>query len=280
MIFNKIKMTDIEMKKFSSLVENVMGIRMPFSKKIMLESRLYKRLDKLGFNNFTEYYNYLTSETGYKDEILLFINAVSTNKTDFFREIKHFNYLSDIILPEFLHNNKHSDRLYIWSAACSTGEEPYSIAMVIEEFLFKYKTKPFDYTILASDISINVLEKAYKAIYDDLTIKTIPKYLKYKYLMKNIHDEKLYRIIPELRKNIYFRRINLMNDEFDLKKKMDIIFCRNVLIYFNKDNQEIIIQKLINSLKKDGYLIIGHSESMIGFKFNLKNVAPTIYRKI
>jgi len=279
-LFKKILMTDTDMKKFSVFVENEMGIRMPASKKIMLESRLLKRLEKLGLDNFKDYYNYLTTEDGYREEIFSFISVVSTNKTDFFREISHFNFLFNNILPEFVQNNKYNAKVNIWSSACSTGEEPYSIAIMFEEFLSKYKKKPFDYSILASDISVDVLEKAYNAVYHESVIQTIPKLYKFKYLMKNIHDDKLYRIIPELRKKVFFKRINLINDEFDKKKKMDIIFCRNVLIYFNREKQEKIIKKLINSLNKDGYLIIGHSESMIGFKVNLKSMAPTIYRKI
>lgn len=280
MLFKKILMTDSDMKKFSAFVESEMGIRMPASKKIMLESRLLKRLEKLGLDNFKDYYNYLTTAEGYRDEIFSFINVVSTNKTDFFREISHFNFLFNNILPEFVQYNNYNAKINIWSSACSTGEEPYSIAIMVEEFLSKYKKKPFDYSILASDISVDALEKAYNAVYHESVIQTIPKLYKFKYLMKNIHDDKLFRIIPELRKKVFYKRINLINDEFEKNKKMDIIFCRNVLIYFNREKQEIIIKKLINSLNKDGYLIIGHSESMIGLKVNLKSMAPTIYRKI
>lgn len=280
MINKKLEMTESERRKISSLIEKEMGIKMPPCKKIMLESRLVKRVNRLGLKNYDEYYKYLTSEEGYKNEILAFVDAVSTNKTDFFREPKHWTYFNANILPELVNSGKFKNgRIRIWSSACSTGEEPYTIAMLMDDYLSKYKNMNIDFSILASDISVDVLNKAYRAIYEKSLIEPIPYRYKVSYLMRNVHNNNYYRIVPELRSKVKFRRVNLNNESYDIKEQMDIIFCRNVLIYFSRSKQEEIITKLVRYLKRGGYLFIGHSESMIGYKVNLVNVIPTIYRK-
>jgi chemotaxis protein methyltransferase CheR len=280
LIQKKIIMTENERIKLSSFVEKEMGIKMPPSKKVMLESRLTKRLNALGCNSFSEYYEYIMSNVGYSNEILMFVNVVSTNKTDFFREPKHWDYLKNYILPEFAKQKNSFRKIEAWSAACSSGEEPYSLAMMFEEFLSQSKTRIFDYSIFATDISTDMLQIAFRAVYKSETVQPVPNLFKYKYLMRNIHNQGLYRIIPEIRAKILFRRLNLISDDYNIQKKMDLIFCRNVLIYFDRVKQEKIIKNISRYLKKGGYLIIGHSESMVGFKVNLINVVPTIYRKI
>lgn len=280
MIHNKIEMTENERKMISELIEKEMGIKMPPCKKIMLESRLIKRVNHLGLKSYKEYYKYLTSDEGYKNEILAFVDAVSTNKTDFFREPKHWTYMNTHILPDLVNSGRFKNgKLRIWSSACSTGEEPYTIAMLLDDFLSKYKHMNIDYSILASDISVDVLNKAYRAVYEKSLIEPIPYRYKMNYLMRNINNNNYYRIVPELRAKVKFRRINLNKDSFNIEESMDIIFCRNVLIYFTRDKQEEIIKKLVSYLKRGGYLLIGHSESMIGYKVNLVNIIPTIYRK-
>jgi chemotaxis protein methyltransferase CheR len=198
------------------------------------------------------------------------INQVTTNKTDFFREPAHFDYLRCKVLPEL---SRTRSAIAAWSAGCSSGEEPYTLGMVLKEF-------GCNFTILGTDISTKVLDKAKLAVYDEERIDPISPELKKKYLLASKDRiKRLYRIVPELREHVKFRRLNFMDGDFGFREPLDIIFCRNVIIYFDKPTQERLLNKFYHCLAPDGYLFMGHSETLFGMDVPLIQAAPTIYRK-
>jgi len=246
------------------------GINIIDSKRPMLEARLQKRLRKLEFISFSQYCDYLFSPKGIEQELTEMINQVTTNKTDFFREPAHFDYLRHKVLPEL---SPTRSTIMVWSAGCSSGEEPYTLAMVLEEF-------GCNFIILATDISTNVLDKAKLAIYNEEMIDPIPPELRKKYLLTSKDRAKrLFRITPELRERVKFRRLNFMDGDFGFREPMDIIFCRNVIIYFDKPTQERLLNKFCNYLSPHGYIFMGHSETLFGMDVPLIQAAPTVYRK-
>jgi chemotaxis protein methyltransferase CheR len=268
-------MSQADFMKLKEFIYTESGIKITDVKKTMLEARLQKRLRGLGLQSFSQYCFYLFSPEGIEDELSHMIDQVTTNKTDFFREPAHFNYLTSRALPELARSKK---RAMIWSAGCSSGEEPYTLAMVITEYI--NGRQGLDFLILATDISTRVLEKAKHAIYEHEKIDTIPPVLQRKYLLRSKDREKdLYRVVPALRKHVQFRRLNFMNNDFGFREEVDIIFCRNVIIYFDKSTQERLLNKFCNCLSPDGYLFLGHSETLLGMDVPLVQVAPTVYRR-
>lgn len=265
--------------RLSSFIYDEVGIKLPPAKKTMLEARLNKRLKALGIRSFEEYADYVFSAGGSGSELICFIDVVTTNKTDFFREPAHFDYLARNALPSLIEtrNTGFSAPLKIWSAGCSTGEEPYTMAMVLSEFAGAHPG--YRMNILASDISTAVLAKARNAIYAEERVDTIPLHLKRKYLLKSRDRSRpLVRITPELRSLVRFERINFMED-FGILDTMDIIFCRNVIIYFDKPTQERLLKRFCKQLVKGGYLFLGHSETLNGLDIPLSPVASTVYQK-
>lgn len=266
--------------RFSSYVQTELGIKMPTAKKTMLQARLSKRLRKLGIGSFDDYYDYVFSPEGVENELSDFIDVVTTNKTDFFREPKHFDYLIQTALPNMLNTTGAGIRreVMIWSAGCSTGEEPYTLAMVLNGFAAK--CPGFKYSIMATDISKKVLNEAMLGIYHESDVAPVPLEIKKKYLLRSRDKNKQQvRIVPELRKKIIFRWLNFMEDDYGLRRKRDIIFCRNVIIYFNRQIQEQVLNRFYRYLNPGGYLFLGHSETLNGLDVPLTPVAPTVYRK-
>jgi chemotaxis protein methyltransferase CheR len=206
--------------------------------------------------------------------------VVTTNKTDFFRESNHFDYLISTALPELnaLRQGAPRKALRFWSAGCSTGEEPYTLAMVMSEYVAdNYGT---DFRILATDICTKVLEKGKSGIYDIERVEPVPMRYKKKYLLRSKDPQKeLVRIVPDLRARITFRRLNFMDREFGIVEPMDVIFCRNVVIYFDRKTQERLLNKFHSHLVPGGYLFMGHSETLNGLDVPFSQVASTIYRK-
>jgi len=273
-------MSDREFNRFSEFIHGECGIKMPTSKKTMLQARIQKRLRKLGIRSFAEYCDYVFSLEGTRTELVHMIDVVTTNKTDFFREPGHFDYLIETALPELI-NSKGSGlkrKFMVWSAGCSTGEEPYTLAMILSNFAEKYPR--FKFSIIATDISTNVLEKAKLGIYDKEKVDPVPIVLKKKYLLRNKDRKKgLVRVVPELRSLVQFWRLNLMDGDYGIRGKMDVIFCRNVIIYFDGPTQERLLSRLCRHLMPGGYLFMGHSETLNGLDLPLISVAPTVYRK-
>ncbi len=271
------ELNDVEFNKLSNFIYSNYGIKMPYAKKSMLQARLQNRLRETGKDSFKEYCDYVFSSSD-DLEIVHMIDVVSTNKTDFFRESAHFDFMDSVLLPEFTSKNKGND-LKIWSSACSSGEEVYTIAMAIEEHI--QNKKAFDYSILGTDISSRVLQKAQDGIYNEERIANIPLSLKKKYFLKSKQRENpRVKVVNELREKALYRRLNLMDQAYNIQKDFDVIFCRNVLIYFDRETQEKVINKLCSHLKPDGFFFLGHSESVTGINVPLKQVKPTIYRKV
>ncbi len=271
-------MSDRIFTRFSSFVQSELGIKMPLEKKVMLQARLSKRLRRLGLQTFEEYYNFVFSQQGYKDELQNMIDAVTTNKTDFFREPKHFDYLIKQVLPEYV-TSGNNRKFMVWSAGCSNGAEPYTISMVLSDFAEKYTQ--FDFSILATDLSSQVLKEAARGIYHENDVAPVPLETKKKYLLRSRNrNEKKVRIIPDLRCRIAFRQLNFMDEEYGIRRIMDIIFCRNVIIYFSRPTQETVLNRLCRHLKKGGYMFMGHSETLNGLDVPLVQIAPNIYKKL
>ena len=270
-------MKERDFRRLSEFVQHKCGIKMPPSKKTMMEARLHRRLRALNIADYHDYCEYVFSARGAESEIPHLIDAVSTNTTSFFREPHHFQYLTATVLPAWWQRFGHSRELAIWSAGCSSGEEPYTLTMVLAEFQERYPL--FRWFILATDINTQVLERAAKGIYPDDKLHSIPAALHKKYLLRSKdRSKKLIRIISDLRETIRFRRLNFM-EPFQFREPMDIIFCRNVMIYFERDVQERLIRNFLKHLHPWGHLIIGHSESLAGMDLGLMQVAPTVYRK-
>lgn len=273
-------MSDSDFLRLSEFIRRHCGIKMPPVKKIMLEARLQKRLRSLGISSFREYFDHLAGDPDGAGEIVHMIDCVTTNKTDFFREPLHFGYLSETVLPEFLRAEGAAGRPFAaWSAGCSSGEEPYTLAMVLSEFQAFHPS--FRFSVLATDISTRVLDKARNAIYEEDRIATVPAGLKQKYFMRSRDRRKgLVRIVPELRSLVRFQRVNLMEEHLILPEPVDAVFCRNVIIYFERSNQERLLSRLCRSLRTDGLLFLGHSETVHGFHLPLLRMTSTIYKKV
>lgn len=259
-------------RKLSQFIYDNYGIKMPDNKQIMLEGRLQKRLKENNIGTYDEYCDFLFSDKGMSVELIHMIDVVTTNKTDFFREPHHFEFLSSFL-------EKYSPNfLKVWSAACSSGEEPYTLSMVLSEH--KLKKSGFDFSILATDISSRILKRAIAAVYPLKTVEVIPLTLKQKYLLKSRDKENpTVRIVKTLRQKITFQRMNFMDNNYPVSGDFDVIFCRNVLIYFDKETQEAVINKLCAKLKNNGFLFLGHSESISGLNVPLKQLQPTVYQK-
>ncbi len=269
-----IRIDDESFERLSSYVTREYGIKLPPVKKSMLESRLNKKIKSLGMNSYGEFLDYIFSDQGKQTELFNVIDLITTNKTDFFREPAHFSYLSGDFLPAYLAERSN---LKIWSAGCSTGEEPYTLTMVLEEF--KKRNPILNYSLLASDISLRVIQSAFSGIYTLDRLAAIPLEMKRSYFLRSKTNPNLARIKPQYRRKIQYKRINLMDNGFGLlKSDYDIIFCRNVLIYFDKPTQEEVIKKFCSHLRPGGLLFLGHSESIMGMKLPLTQVRPTVYQ--
>jgi chemotaxis protein methyltransferase CheR len=274
------KLSDKDFLRVSQFIHKQYGIHLSLAKKTLLEGRLRKRLKQCAIDTFGGYCDYLFTEQGMKEELIYMIDAVTTNKTDFFREPHHFEFLTLQALPELIGNCKGPLRKKIqaWSAACSTGEEPYTLAMVLSEFALN--CPGFDYSVLATDISTKVLDIAETAVYNEEKIVPVPFALKKKYLLKSKdQSKKIVRITPELRSKVTFHRFNLMDSHFPIAEPMDVIFCRNVMIYFDLETQERLVRQFHQRLSPGGYLFMGHAESIKNMNVPLRYVAPTIYQK-
>ncbi len=270
-------------KQFATLqayIEHELGIKMPPAKRIMLESRLQKRLRALKLAGFEDYIDLVFAADGESAELVHMIDAVTTNKTDFFREPDHFERLLDPILPTEYRARSWGARqpCRIWSTASSSGEEPYTLAMVLEEF--KRNVQRFCYRVLATDISNAMLERGKRAVYPVDRVAPVPDTLKKRYLLKSKDkDAGLVRVRPELRENVAFHRLNLLAEPFSVAEQFEIIFCRNVIIYFERANQQRLLSRLAGRLAPGGYLFLGHSETLAGMDLPLVSFAPTIYRR-
>ncbi|MEW6520681.1 MAG: protein-glutamate O-methyltransferase [Thermodesulfobacteriota bacterium] len=272
-------LTDKEFGRLSSLIYDKWGINLPPAKKTMVSSRLRKRLKALGHPSFKSYIDYVLSPAGRQNEWSHLIDAVSTNKTDFFREKIHFDVLCRNLLPGMAAELRQgAGRIFrAWSAGCSSGEEPYTLAMVLSEY--QQQNPWFSFAITATDINNQVLEQAIHGIYDDEILNPVPKSLLFKYFMKGKGQQAgCHRVVPELRQRICFQRVNLMDRNFGFKSAFDTIFCRNVIIYFDQQTQRQLFHKFYRNLSPRGFLFLGHSENLHGMEDKFVKVDSSIYQ--
>lgn len=267
-----------DMSRLRTLIYTQAGINLSVEKKTMLELRIRPRLRILMLNSYREYCDYLFSSRGQREEMIPLLDAVTTNKTDFFREPDHFEHLTKKALPDMIRRNGSGRPLLAWSAGCSSGEEPYTLAMVLSEWA---GTHPgFRFRVLATDLCTTVLEKARLAVFDAETVAPVPAELRRRYFLRSRdRASQQMRVVPELRDMVEFRRLNLMDSDYGLKENADLIFCRNVIIYFDRATQEQILQKLVHYLAPGGTIFLGHSETLSGMDLPLVSVAPSTYRK-
>ena len=271
----QIELTDTDFANFRKLIYDKCGINLHNGKRELLKTRLAKILRHSKFTSVKAYYRYLT-EKATDQEIIPLLDTISTNLTSFFREPSHFEFLSDTVFPELI-KRKGNNKLNVWCAACSSGEEAYSIAITLLESV--QGTQLWDVNVLATDISTRMLNTAKQGIYDKDNIGNIPYELQRVYFKKGIRKwQGFYRVKPKLQSIIHFKRFNLM-EPFPFKQNLDVIFLRNVMIYFDKPTQEKLVNKCYEHIEKDGYFFIGHSESLTGFNHKFKYIKPSVYRK-
>jgi len=275
-----IKLSDREFERLAAFIRGSLGIKMPPAKRIMLESRLGSRLRALSMESFDEYCAHVFDSPEGADERRKLIDAVTTNKTEFFREDAHFERLTSHVLPELIARDPavgHTRPFRVWSAGCSSGEEPYTLSMVLAEFASH--NGGLDFEITATDLSSRMLETALKAVYRGDAERLVPKHMRRKYLLRSRdRTNDVVRVAPAIRKRVRFGRLNLL-DPLSVNGPFDAVFCRNVLIYFDRATQVDVLRRICDVMADGGYLFVGHSETLHGMHLPLRYVAPTIYVK-
>ena len=265
---------DNDFRKIAKLVMDTAGIVLSEKKRAFIHGRLGRRLRALGLANFGQYCRLLETAAGDQERLNL-INAVTTNHTSFFREAHHFDYLTKVVLPELVESNADSRRIRIWSAGCSSGEEPYTIAMTLRAYhppLTGWNAK-----ILATDLDTNVVSHAATGIYAEERIESIPDTYRKRYVTSQRDGQAVMK--DEIRELITFAHLNLLN-EWPMSGPFDVIFCRNVVIYFDKPTQCRLFDRYAEMLRPDGWLFIGHSESLLNVTDRFEAVGRTAYRRI
>ena len=272
------QLADQDFDYLCRLIYEKSRIRLGPDKRILVTSRLAKRLRQLQLPDYHEYCELLHSPAG-AEELSFLIDRISTNHTHFFREIKHFDYLREKVLPEWRSQPKSkTEALRVWSAACSTGEEPYTLAIHLAEHLAPARTNTWE--IAASDISTRVLAVAKQGVYDEDKLAGISPDLLRRHFQKGMHEwAGQYRVKDDLRQRVNFHQLNLLEGNYPFNRPFEIIFCRNVMIYFDRPTQETLIRLLSERLTPGGYLMVGHSESLSGIKHSLRLIQPAVYLK-
>lgn len=264
-----------DFERIRKLVYAHAGITLADSKHNLIYNRLAKRVRSLNLSSFAAYLDYVEG-AGKEQEFTHLINAITTNLTFFFRENHHFEFLSHDLFPKLLKSNAASKKVRIWSAGCSTGEEPYSIAITVREFF----PKDWDVKIIASDLDTNVIQVGQEGVYALEALKDVTLERKKRWFLKGSgQNSGLVKTKPELQNIITFQQVNLMHD-WPWKEPFDIIFCRNVVIYFDKPTQQKLFARYHQILKDDGHLFIGHSESLYQVSNQFKLLGKTIYQKV
>jgi chemotaxis protein methyltransferase CheR len=263
-------------KRLAELIQGYSGIKMPANKRTMLEGRLRRRMRATHIPTLNDYCAYLFDDDGLESEIVHLIDAVTTNKTEFFREPAHFQFLRSSALPAIAKAGRRE--IKAWSAACSTGAEPYTLAMVLEDYCRTHRNQ--DYSILCTDLCTQVLNQAVAGVFSEQMIEPVEMDLRRRYVMRAKDASRgLVRIVPELRAKLAFARLNLMDDAYPVDGDMDLIFCRNILIYFDKPTQSKVLRQLCGHLRPGGYLFLGHSESIVGIDLPVSQIANTVFQR-
>lgn len=265
---------DKDFQRVKKIVYEFAGIDLNDSKKNLVYNRLSKRIRFLQMSNFSQYLNYVEQQG--EEEFVHLINAITTNLTFFFRENHHFEYLAKTVLPELIKLNASTKKIRVWSAGCSTGEEPYSIAITLKESV----PAGWDAKVIATDLDSNVVNTGMKGVYKIDRLKGVSEERKKRWFLKGKGSQDGYvKVKPELQEVIEFGQLNLM-DEWPLKSGIDVIFCRNVVIYFDKPTQSKLFNRYADLLREDGRLFIGHSESLYKVCDRFELLGQTIYKKL
>lgn len=276
--WTQVKLDQKSFVRLVAMVSESCGIRLSDMKQTMLETRLRRRLLINELDSFADYVDLLSTPEGQRDELQSFIDAVVTNETSFFRERAHFDYLTPAMLRR-LAEGAPDERLKMWSAATSSGEEPYSLAMIADEA--SMGGTQWGWSVLATDISIRVLEAARNAVYTVDGVAGVPDRLRQRYILKSANpDSREVRIAEEIRRQVRFGQINLMHADYHLPHRMDVIFCRNVLIYFEPRTQTEVIEKLTRHLRPGGLLFLGHSDTLRSKDLPLRLIRNNIYERL
>ena len=274
--------SDRDYARMNALIRSEWGIEFSPAKRVMLETRLSKRARTLGLSSLAAYCDYLQAGEGREAERAQLIDAITTHKTDFFREPAHFEYLTAVIAPELAESCGAGVRrpLRVWSSACSTGEEPYTIAIVLAEYARSVEPRIYRFNIEATDISSVVLETGRTAVYKEVAVEPVPEPLRRRYLLRaRDREQGQVRIVPALREHVHFRELNLLNSGYGFDGDLDVVFCRNVMIYFDRPAQQRVLAKICGVLRVGGYLAMGHAESLSGMDLPLQQVTSTVYRR-
>ncbi len=272
------ELSERDFRNFSDLIYEKCGINLHQGKRELLKARLAKVLRNSRFKSVSEYYDFLMRDTS-GDAFIPLLDSISTNLTAFFREPKHFEFLSETVVPELFEKGPSRGRreIRLWCAGCSSGEETYSIAITLMEALPERRWQYI--RILGTDISTKVLRTAEQGVYEAARVEKVPYQWRRKYFQKGFNRwEGYYRVKAHVRGLARFQRLNLM-EPFSFREGFDVIFCRNVMIYFDKNTQERLVNRLYEVLKAPGYLFIGHSESLTGVNHRLRYIRPSVYKK-
>ncbi|MER5171409.1 CheR family methyltransferase [Thioclava sp. GXIMD2076] len=266
--------------QFTSFVQDEIGVQLGESKRTMVESRLRHRMAQLGHATLDSYLHYLFEENALAEERAAIFDAVTTNKTDFFREPAHFNHLMNVALPEAVERKRlEGQSVKLWSAAASSGAEAWTIAFCAATWAATHRE--FRWSIVGTDINREVLDLARMAIYRDALLEPVPQNMREAFLMRGTGRlEGQSRVIPSLRRHVRFHQMNLLDDSLPLDRDVDVAFLRNVLIYFSPADQTRVIRSVTRHISLGGYLYLGHSESMMMRDPQLEQTAPAIFRKI
>jgi chemotaxis protein methyltransferase CheR len=264
------ELSDKQFRKISDLVYRHCGINLKDGKEALVKARLMKRFRAIGIDSVESYLELIDSKAG-DHELNQMIDAMTTNKTSFFREIEHFKFMREMVLPQL-----NGRRIRFWSAACSSGEEPYSLAMLLREYLTDVDRR--DVLILATDISRRMLEKGSKALYPDDSLKDLPSSYLQKYFVRSRHAACAYQVADNVRSMVRMAHLNLMGS-WPMKGPFHVIFCRNVMIYFDRPTQQQLVNRFWELLEPGGYLLVGHSEGLSAITHKFKYVRPATYRK-
>jgi len=278
MLIDNVVLSDEDFRAISDMVYDHCGIHLHDGKKELVRARLAKLLRQRGCAEFPQYMRHVLEDTSGR-EFSLLIDAVSTNLTSFFREEGHFEFLAGRFLPALVEKKRRAGSLRVrgWSAGCSSGEEPYSIAITLIESL--PGRERFDVKVLATDISTSILDKARLGVYDAERTAPVPPALKSRYLVGHkVNGRRVFDVGPALRRVVVFKYLNLMQD-WPIRGPLDFIFCRNVMIYFDKPSQQRLIRRFYDLLDSGGVLFTGHSESLTGIEHAFRYIQPTIYAK-
>ncbi len=268
-----------EYKLIADKVYAYSRIRLGDDKQALVTGRLGKRLRELNMESFAEYCDLLESARG-NEEMTKLTDLISTNHTNFFREVQHLDFLRDNILPTLMPSIVRNREMFrIWSAASSSGEEPYTMAIVLAEYARQHGV--FQWQVEATDISTRILAKAKAGVYAADHVKMPSLEVLQRYFQKGSGEsEGFYRVKDTLRSQVRFHHVNLLQPQYPVASHQHVIFCRNVMIYFDTQTQQELVEKLIRQLIPGGHLIVGHSESLLGVKHSLKTLKPGIYQKV